>query len=94
MSRLPDSSSVNLGSCTEPLAKTRSPAGKGAEVDRWRGTTKGEEPGRVGREIRVLEKCQVNKQEEKQPCNSNEVVWRGKKKIAYSRLLPSPLSSD
>lgn len=37
MSRLPDSSRVNLGSWTEPLARTRSPAhmeGQGQQVSR------------------------------------------------------------
>lgn len=42
ISKLPDSSRVNLGSWTDPLAKTRSPAGKGGS-DRWYGRKDGEQ---------------------------------------------------
>lgn len=55
MSRLPDSSSVNRGSWTEPLAKTRSPAGGGggAEVIDGEGWRMAEERKQSGERERL-----------------------------------------
>lgn len=61
---------MNLGSWTEPLAKTRSPAGKRDGSDGWFGMKKRGEQGE--REIRVLETCQGKQTE------NGEAAQRGK----------------